>query len=91
MEEKKMYSIIGKVEIGTDEYRELIETAIVKETEASEHRSRRWQVESELSKKKEELEAAEKKIQKFKEFLMQDKDLFLRYQMWLLGEDKGNE
>lgn len=28
MEEKKTYSIIGKVEIGTDEYRDLIERAM---------------------------------------------------------------
>lgn len=47
MEEKKEYTIKGKVEIGTDEYRDLIEKNIILEHEAFENRSARWKAERE--------------------------------------------
>ena len=47
MEEKKEYTIKGKVEIGTDEYRDLIEKNIILDHEISEARSARWKVERE--------------------------------------------
>lgn len=56
-DEKKEYTIKGKVEIGTDEYRDLIEKNIILDHEVSENRSARWKVERE----KNELE------QKYKE------------------------
>ena len=41
-ENKKQYSIIGRVEIGTDEYRDLIESVARAEKERDEADSRRW-------------------------------------------------
>lgn len=46
-DEKKEYTIKGKVEIGTDEYRDLIEKNIILENEISINRSARWKAESE--------------------------------------------
>ena len=40
-DEKKEYTIKGKVEIGTDEYRDLIEKNIILDHEVSEARSAR--------------------------------------------------
>ena len=42
MNEEKKYSIIGKVEIGTDEYRDLIEAVKEAEKNYSEANSRYW-------------------------------------------------
>ena len=44
-DEKKEYTIKGKVEIGTDEYRDLIEKNIILDNEVSEARSARWKAE----------------------------------------------
>lgn len=41
MNEEKKYTIVGKVEIGTDEYRDLIEGLAEARNNASEERSRR--------------------------------------------------
>ena len=49
-DEKKEYTIKGKIEIGTDEYRDLIEKNIILYYEASEARSARWEVEREKDK-----------------------------------------
>ena len=89
MDEKKVYGIIGKVEIGTDEYRDLIEQAIEFRKQMEEYRSEKWKAESETKKAKDALKDAEDRLQKINEFLKQDKDLFLRFQMWLLGEEKN--
>ena len=56
-DEKKEYTIKGKVEIGTDEYRDLIEKNIILDHEVSEARSARWKAErekEEINKKLEE-------------------------------------
>ena len=46
-DEKKEYTIKGKVEIGTDEYRDLIEKNIILDHEVCEIRSARWKAERE--------------------------------------------
>lgn len=43
MEETKKYSVVGKVEIGTDEYRDLIESVAQETRRADENRSRMWE------------------------------------------------
>lgn len=42
MSEEKAYSVIGRVEIGTDEYRDLIESAKQSEVEADKYRQKYW-------------------------------------------------
>lgn len=90
MDEKKVYGIVGTVNIGTDEYRDLIEQAIENKKQMEEYRSMKWAAEGEVKKVKDELKAVEEKLRKINEFLKQDKDLFLRFQMWLLGEEKND-
>ena len=51
----KEYSIVGKVEIGTDEYRDLIKSSIENEREASNERSNRWKAEERAKKAEEQL------------------------------------
>ncbi len=75
MEEKKQYSVIGRVEIGTDEYRDLIESALRMEKSADDYRSKYWTEQSkvsELTKKVEALEAKIKKCEMFMEKAVKD-------------------
>lgn len=60
MEDKKYEA--GKVEISSAEYRDLVTEAVTARSEASQERSRRWEVEETLKKTKEELELTKKKV-----------------------------
>ena len=60
MEEKKYEA--GRVEISSAEYRDLVKDMVEAQKEASEVRHRNWQLDSENSKLKVELENAKKKI-----------------------------
>ena len=62
MKEKKTYSVIGTVEIGTDEYRDLIEGMARAEAEADAQTSARWEAEARLRKAEEEIAALRKQI-----------------------------
>ena len=63
------YSIVGTVNIGTDEYRDLIEGKILAEKECDEYRSNVWKKSSELSEKDKEIERLSKIVADFKDFL----------------------
>ena len=60
MEEKKYEA--GRVEISSAEYRDLVAEAVEARNNASQERSKRWELESELKKTKEELEHTRKKV-----------------------------
>lgn len=60
MDEKKYEP--GKVEISSEEYRDLVKEAVEARRDASEHRSEKWRVENERNTLKKELEEANKKI-----------------------------
>lgn len=55
MEDRKEYSIIGKVEIGTDEYRDLIEESKNQEKQAEYYRNKYWAEQTTSQKKDEEI------------------------------------
>ena len=69
MEDRKEYSIIGKVEIGTDEYRDLIESAVNQEKRADEYRTKYWNEESERKKRDAKIVELKAEIKKLKELL----------------------
>ena len=60
MEEKKYEA--GRVEISSAEYRDLVTEAVEARNSASQERSKRWELESELKKTKDELEHTRKKV-----------------------------
>ena len=68
-DEKKTYSIIGKVEIGTDEYRELIERAMSEEKRADEYRSKFWNEETKCKNCEKQIETLKAEIKKLKDLL----------------------
>ena len=69
MEEKKVYSVVGKVEIGTDEYRDLIETALSNAKQVEDYRSKYWAEQSKVSSLNKQIEALEEKIKKCEAFM----------------------
>ena len=77
--EKKTYSIIGKVEIGTDEYRDLIEKCAETEAELSRARGDYWRITSEVDQLKKSIEELEKMIATFKKFINSDDAVNTKY------------
>lgn len=57
MNEEKKYEFVGKVEIGTDEYRDLIQDLERERASADKYRSESWRKDTEISKLKKEVEA----------------------------------
>ena len=64
MEENKKYSIIGKVEIGTDEYRDLIESSLNSSKSADEYRSKYWAEQNKVNELKKQVEVLNAKVKK---------------------------
>lgn len=61
-DEKKLYSIIGQVTIGTDEYRDLIESVAKAEKDRGYYRDKYWDEERKTQKLTEEVKALQDKL-----------------------------
>jgi hypothetical protein len=72
MDEKKTYTIIGKVEIGTDEYRDLIESLAHASAEADSQRSRRWDLEGKLTLANDKIKELTAEINDLLKFIRSD-------------------
>ena len=69
MDEKKTYSFIGKVEIGTDEYRDLIEEKNEALNDKSTWYNKYWEESSKVSKLQKELEETRVELERYKAFV----------------------
>lgn len=91
MEEKK-YDFNGKVEISTEEYRDLIKSSVENEHSANEYRSKCWSQESEIKKLKEKITAQEKAISNYVQFVNSDGERSQAYKLFILSiQDQENE
>lgn len=68
MEEKK-YEIVGKVEIGTDEYRDLIFDKFQAEAEKDRYMRQCWERDSQINELKKKVETLSNEISKYKKFI----------------------
>ena len=84
MNEEKKYSIIGKVEIGTDEYRDLISGLANAEAEADSYRSRYWSEQIKTSDLDKKLEAMTEKADTMLEFINSSEELKAKYALFLV-------
>ena len=84
-EERKEYSIVGQVTIGTDEYRDLIEAVKDAEKEARDYRKESSDRYWEIDKLKKEVES----LKQYKEFVT-DKCLD-SYKLWKLENEQEEE
>ena len=95
MNEEKKYSIIGKVEIGTDEYRDLIAGLSKAEADADSYRSRYWSEQNKTSNLEKKLEAMTEKANAMSEFINSSEELKAKYALFLVSkqqeESEGGE
>lgn len=84
-EERKEYSIVGQVNIGTDEYRDLIEAVKEAENEAREYRKQSSDRYWEIDKLKKEVES----LKQYKEFVVEK--CLDSYKLWKLENEQEEE
>ena len=88
MNEEKKYSIIGKVEIGTDEYRDLIAGLSKAESDADSYRSRYWSEQNKTSDLEKKLEAMTEKANTMSEFINSSEELKAKYALFLVSKQQ---
>lgn len=88
MNEEKKYSIIGKVEIGTDEYRDLIAGLAKAESDADSYRGRYWSEQSKTSDLENKLEAMTEKANAMSEFINSSEELKAKYALFLVSKQQ---
>ena len=88
MNEEKNYSIIGKVEIGTDEYRDLITGLAKAEADADSYRSRYWSEQNKTSDLDKKLEAMTEKANAMSEFINSSEELKAKYALFLVSKQQ---
>lgn len=88
MNEEKKYSIIGKVEIGTDEYRDLISGLTKSKADADSYRSSYWSEQSKTSDLEKKLEAMTEKADTMLEFINSSEELKAKYALFLVSKQQ---
>lgn len=83
MEEKKVYTIIGKVEIGTDEYRDLIEQVAESRESASKWNDKYYAEHWELERVKKELTSTLTKLSNLNDFINSSEEMKTKYKLFL--------
>lgn len=82
-EKKKTYTIIGKVEIGTDEYRDLIEQLAESKKEADKWNNKYYEAYWKLEKVEKELESTSTRLSSLNEFINSSDDMRTKYKLFL--------
>lgn len=90
MAEEKSYSIIGKVEIGTDEYRDLVQGIAKAEAEADAYRTKFWNEQTQKEKLEKELKATKEKAANYAQFI-NESNLGDKYKLWKLEKEEEEE
>ena len=75
MEEKKQYSIVGRVEIGTDEYRDLIESRMEVEKSKDYYMREGWKKDEEIKRIQGENLKLKEELDKLKKFIKKNQAL----------------
>lgn len=90
MEEKKIYSIVGQVTIGTDEYRDLIESRMESEKSKDYYMREGWKKDEEIKNLKKRVEVLQAKVEKCEKFFKNNHDAsgdIISVFMSIFGED----
>lgn len=87
MEEKK-YSVIGTVEIGTDEYRDLIEDALNQKSCADNYMSKYWSEQSKVRELEGQLSDLKDRIALYEGFL-NDADDRTAFEIYVVRQQRG--
>lgn len=90
-DEKKEYSFIGKVEIGTDEYRDLISTTTRLSAEHSKMCSDYWNERSRGDKLERALRRAQQEIASLRGFIESNEKFVAQYSLYLFEKKQKEE
>ena len=88
MNEEKKYSIIGKVEIGADEYRDLISGLAKAEADAASYRGSYWSEQTKASNLEKKLEAMTEKADTMLDFINSSEELKAKYALFLVSKQQ---
>ena len=83
MEDKKTYTFIGKVEIGTDEYRDLIEQLAESKKEVDKWNDKYYNAYWKLEKVEKELESTSTKLSSLNDFINSSDEIRTKYKLFL--------
>lgn len=89
--DKKEYLIVGKVEIGTDEYRDLIETNAELKAEKDRQFSRYWEEHTRADKLDTELKDAKKTLAALQGFVDSSEEIKAKYRLYLVEQQMSKE
>ena len=82
-EQKKVYSIVGTVTIGTDEYRDLLVEACEARKEAEHQNSRYWEKYSECSKLESKVKELTEKLEQYQRYI-KDNNEQDKLELWIV-------
>ena len=82
-DKKKTYTIIGKVEIGTDEYRDLIEQLAESRKEVDKWNDKYYNAYWKLEKVEKELESTSTKLSRLNDFINSSDEIRTKYKLFL--------
>ena len=86
MDEKKTYTVVGTVTIGTDEYRDLIENLKEAQHEATENRSAKWESQAKAQKLEAELKTVLEKLNELEAFVKSDEAVSTKFKLWRIEQ-----
>ena len=89
--EKKTYSIVGKVEIGTDEYRDLISKSVTLKEACDKARSDYWNERSRGDKLEKDLRSAQQELASLRGFIESSEKLVAQYSLYLFEKKQKEE
>lgn len=87
--EEKQYDYKGTVTISTEEYRDLVKGVFEAEKQYESYRDRYWEEQSKTKELTSKVEAQEKALAHYRNFVNSKEDITLEYKMYLrqLGEE----
>lgn len=90
-EEKKVYSVIGKVEIGTDEYRDLIEGLAEANRKADKYNCDYWEQYKKANEAEKRLKEISAKYEELMDFIKSDEAVRTKLQLYRLTKNNNDE
>ena len=87
-EEKKVYSFIGTVTIGTDEYRDLIEDKSKAISEKDDYYRRYWDLYSKNTKLEEQVKELSAKVEQLRQYIRENNEQD-SFELWILRSSRG--
>ena len=86
MDEKKTYSVVGSVTIGTDEYRDLIENLKDAQADVEKRRSEWWEQYNKANEREKELKEVLEKLKELEAFVKSDEAVSTKFKLWRIEQ-----